>query len=286
MAITNFIPEVWAAAIAESLKKSLVYGNVSNRDYEGDIAQKGDTVHITGVQDLTIGDYVKGTDITVEAATDRNAATLTIDQAKYFAFEADDVDKRQAAGDFVTAFSTQAAYQLADVADQYIAGVMAGAAANKLADVATTEPEKAYDTLVDLAVALDKSNTPTIGRWVVVTPEFYGLLRKDTRFVAGSENANATLLNGQIGTAAGFAVLESNNAPAANSKTTKAAAGDLGNVIIAGSPVATTFAEQINSVEAARKEKGFADVIKGLHLYGATVVRPDALAVVNFKVGA
>lgn len=284
MAITNFVPEIWSAAIVENLRKSLVYGGASNRDYEGDISKAGDTVHITGITDLTVGDYTKGTDITIEQATDKSAATLTIDQAKYFAFEADDIDKRQAAGDFVSAFSAQAAYQLADLADQYIAGIMVAGAGTKLPDVATTDAGRAYETLVDLAVALDKTNTPTTGRWVVVTPEFYGLLRKDTRFITASESAHATLLNGQIGTAAGFAVLESNNAPAANSKAAKAAAGDLGNTIIAGSTIATTFAEQINSVEAVRKERGFADIIKGLHLYGATVVRPEALAAVNFKV--
>lgn len=283
MAISNFIPEIWSSAIAESLKKSLVYANVANRDYEGDISKVGDTVHITGVSDLTVGDYVKNTDIAIEAATDKSQATLAISQAKYFAFEADDIDKRQAAGDFVSAFSAQAAYQLADLADQYVAGVMADGAASKLPDVATTDPDKAYETIVDLAVALDKKNVPTTGRFVIVDPDFYGLLRKDTRFVVGSESANATLLNGQVGYAAGLAVLESVNTPAANSGKTKAA-GDLGTVIIAGSPIATTYAEQINSVEATRKEKGFADIIKGLHLYGAAVVRPDALATVNFKV--
>lgn len=280
MAISNFVPEIWAAAIAEALQKSLVYAGVANRDYEGDIAQKGDTVHITGVTDLTIGDYVKGQDIAIESASDTNAATLTIDQAKYFAFEADDVDKRQAAGDFVTAFSNRAAYQLADVADQYVAGVMAAAAASKLPNVVTTEPEKAYDAIVDLATALDKKSVPSTGRFVIVDPDTYGLLRKDTRFIAGSESANATLLNGQVGRAAGFAVLESVNAPAAGTK------GADGFTVIAGSTIATTYAEQINSVEAARKEKGFADVIKGLHLYGAAVVRPEALATVAIKVGA
>jgi hypothetical protein len=50
------------------------------------------------------------------------------------------------------------------------------------------------------------------------------------------------------------------------------------NLVIAGSPIATSYAEQINKVEAFRPEKRFADALKGLHLYGAKVVRPEALA--------
>lgn len=280
MAITNFIPEIWAAAISEELRKTLVYAGVSNRDYEGEISAKGDTVHITGITDLTVGDYVKGTDIAIEDATDKSQATLTIDQAKYFAFSVDDIDKKQAAGDVVGQFSTRAAYLLADATDQYVAGIMAAAAKSKLPNVVTTDSGKAYETIVSLSVALDKQNVPTAGRFVVVSPDFYGLLLQDSRFIAGSDAAHTTLLNGQVGQVAGFTVLESNNAPAAGAK------GADGSTIIAGSPIATTFAEQINSVEAARKEKGFADIVKGLHLYGATVVRPEALATVNVKVGA
>jgi hypothetical protein len=57
-----------------------------------------------------------------------------------------------------------------------------------------------------------------------------------------------------------------------------------GQLAIAGSSIATTYAEQINKVEAFRPEKRFADALKGLHLYGAKVVRPEALVVASVKV--
>ena len=56
MAITNFIPELWSANILLELQKNLVYGSAVNRDYEGDIANYGDTVHITGIAHISIGD--------------------------------------------------------------------------------------------------------------------------------------------------------------------------------------------------------------------------------------
>ncbi|MBW3088822.1 coat protein [Bifidobacterium sp. 82T24] len=284
MAITNFIPEVWSAQILVELQKSLVYGSAVNRDYEGDIANYGDTVHITGIAHISVGDYTPHTDIAIEAATDRDAGELVIDQSKYFAFEVDDVEKRQSMNDLSARYSEDAAYQLRDLADQYVAGLMAKGAKSKLDPLSGATATKAYDAIVDLATALDKQNVPDLGRWVIVNPDFYGLLRKDNRFITGSDAAHNTLLNGVVGEIAGMTILKSNNTPAATGGTEDAPT-DEGNVIIAGTNAATTFAEQIAKVEAARKEKGFDDIVKGLHLYGAKVVRPECLATVTFKVG-
>src|SRR6185312_17202465 len=97
MAITNFIPEVWAAQLLGILDKNLVYAGSPcvNRDYEGEIAAYGDTVHIGSIADVDIVDYTKDTDLTVETLTDADR-TLVVDQAKAFAFEIDDIDLRQA----------------------------------------------------------------------------------------------------------------------------------------------------------------------------------------------
>src|SRR5690606_19441138 len=152
-----------------------------------------------------------------------------------------------------------------DTADQYVAGLM-GAATTPGAEVTISNADEAYDLLVDLAVELDENNVPSEGRFVVVTPAFHGHLLKDNRFVAtGDAAAASTRANGVVGSAAGFTVRKSNNAP--DGSTT-------GKLIIAGYDGATTYAEQISSVEAFRMEKRFADGVKGLHLYGAKVVRP------------
>ena len=128
MAITNFIPELWSANILLELQKNLVYGSAVNRDYEGDIANYGDTVHITGIAHISIGDYTAHTDITIEPATDKDAGELVINQSKYFAFEIDDVEKRQAMNNLTAAYSQDAAYKLRDLTDQYLAGLMAAGA--------------------------------------------------------------------------------------------------------------------------------------------------------------
>jgi hypothetical protein len=279
MAISAFKPEVWNAQLLVTLEKSHVYAapGVVNRDYEGDIANYGDTVHITSLAEPTIGTYTPHVDITIEDVDDVDS-TLLIDQSKYFAFEVDDIEKRQAfnGGRVLTEQARKAAYKLRDIADTYVAGLMAAGidAGNLIAEqtISVSSTAKAYDVLVDLGVKLDEDNVPDEGRWAVVTPGFYGLLLKDSRFVgAGDERAAATRSNGLVGEAAGFSIRKSNNAP-------NGPGAGAGKLVIAGYNGAVTYAEQINKTEAARKEKGFADIVKGLHLYGAKVVRPTGLA--------
>ncbi|MFH8805484.1 N4-gp56 family major capsid protein [Streptomyces sp. NPDC017936] len=277
MAISAFKPEVWNANLLVTLEKSHVYAapGIVNREYEGDIANYGDTVHIVGLAEPTIGTYTPHVDITIEDVDDTDA-TLLIDQSKYFAFEVDDVEKRQAfnGGRVLTEQARKAAYKLRDVADAYVAGLMAAGidAGNLVAEQTLTSPSDAYDLLVDLGTILDEDNVPDAGRWAVVTPAFYGLLLKDDRFVGtGDAQAAATRTNGMVGEAAGFSIRKSNNAP-------NGPGAGAGKLVIAGYNGAVTYAEQINKTEATRKEKGFADIVKGLHLYGAKVIRPTGLA--------
>jgi hypothetical protein len=277
MSLDAFIPEVWAATLLESLKKSLVYGSVANRSYEGEISDFGDTVRITSVSRPTIGTYVKNsTTITPENLTAAQRV-LVVDQSKYFAFEIDDIDMRQTrnGGALMDEAAREAAYALGDLADQYLAGLYTGVvAANNLGTIAvpTATPTAAYDSvLVPLKVALDVANVPTEGRYAIIPPWFHGRLLRDDRFIrADASGQAAASINGFVGRAAGFDLAVSNNTPVPG--------GD-DNIVQAGVPSAITYAEQINKVEAYRPESAFSDALKGLHLYGAKLVRPDAIAV-------
>jgi hypothetical protein len=285
--LDNFVPTVWSARILLALQKALVFGqpNVVNRDYEGDIRDVGNTVKINSIGDPTIFDYVKNSDMPSPETLTSTQRTLTIDAAKGFNFEVDDIDKVQQQPKVMDAALGRAAYTLADVADQYLAGKMvAGATVNSIGSVdapivaptPTQGNDGAYEQLVDLGTLLDEQNVPTEGRWVVVPPWFHGTLTKDQRFV--SYAAIDVLYNRQVGEAAGFAVLVSNNTPTV--------AANVGNanqqtrsLILAGHPMATTFAEQLSQIEAYRPQSRFADAVKGLHLYGGTVNRPEAIAI-------
>ena len=283
MALTNFIPEIWSARLLQNLQKSLVYGQpgIVNRDYEGEIREAGDTVRINAIGPITVGNYTRNSDLgTPETLTDAQAV-LTISQAKTFHFQVDDLDKVQMRPQVMDEAMREAAYALADTLDQYIAAMYTEASASNLigstgsskSDILSGGTNKSYDYLVDLSVKLDEANVPSAGRWVVVPPWYHGVLLKDSRFVStGSAAAESRLANAVIGQAAGFTVIKSNNVP--NTSATKYR-------VIAGHNMAWTMAMQLAKIEAYRPEKRFADAIKGLQLYGAKVIRPQALAVLT-----
>lgn len=280
MAVTSFIPKLWSARLLNALDKSHVFANVVNRDYEGDIQKMGDTVHINTIGAVTIGTYTQNTDFTsgpeTLATTDQ---TLTIDQAKYFNFQVDDIDAAQAAGDIMDKAMTRAAYGLADASDKYIAGILAGAAdaSNLVSSTAVAlTSSNVYENVVKMRTILDKANVPTAGRWLVIPPEMYALILLDDRFVkTGGEMAEGILRTGLVAQAAGFDIYLSNNCVSVTTGTeTKVTT----YTITGGVDAAATYAEQIVSTEAYRPEKRFADAVKGLHVYGAKVVDKAQLA--------
>jgi N4-gp56 family major capsid protein len=285
MAVDTFIPKIWSSELFVALREKLVFGQtgIINRDYEGEISQSGDTVHIGSLTRPTIATYTKNsTAITpqVLATTDQ---TLVIDQAKYFAFQVDDVDQRQAkdGGALLNKAADDSAFGLAETTDLFLANLMATNAGNVLtpADINTTD--LAYKAILTLKLKLDKAKVPAENRFLIVSPEFYALVLQDSRFIyANQYGSNAPIMNGEVGKILGFSVMVSLNLPQGTAGTNP----EVSNFVIAGHPMATTYAEQINSVEAYRPQSSFGDAIKGLHLYGAKVVRPEALAVLDADV--
>ncbi|WP_017972519.1 hypothetical protein [Actinopolyspora halophila] len=296
MALAEFKPEIWASSVQSNLDKSLVYAQsgVVNTSYEGNISQAGDTVHINSIGRVSVSDYSQTTGLSDPETLTSYQQSLLIDQQKSFNFMIDDIDMAQTQPKLMSEATSEAAYALADVADQYVAGLHVdagktigsdGSPVTIVAQDPGTGERSAYGALVDLSVQLSSSVTdangvvqggvPTANRWVVVDPEFHGKLRMDNRFVDASRSGSTeTLRNGEVGRAAGFRILVSNNVPTVSGTP---------NVkkIIAGHPMGWTYAEQINKTEAYRPDKFFSDALRGLHLYGAKVIRPEALAVLT-----
>jgi hypothetical protein len=268
MAITNMLPSIWSARILAKLEKNLVFAQpgVVNRDYEGDIRADGDRVHIHSFNDLTVSSYTKNsTTISYENLTDTRV-TLLIDQAKYFAFKVDDIDTAQMRPEIIDAASDRAAYQLAEDADSYIAGLYSGAstsAPDNTIETSQFTSTNVYQKFVDLAVLMDQVNLPAEGRYVVVPPWIKGLLLQNSTFVTAAQPS--VVLNGSIGTIAGLNILVSNNV-----KTT--GTSPVVSHMMAGHPSAIAYAEQIVNLEGLRLEGSFSDAVRGLHLYGGKVL--------------
>jgi len=285
MAVSNFIPAIWAKVILAALKANLVFAGpgCANNDYEGEISGPGSSVNITSFSDPTVSTYTVGSDITWAGPTD-SGQSLLINQQAYANFTVDDVTRRQAAGDFQTYLEGRVAYQLALSEDEYVAGLYTNStnivggdsttvgSGLTVAFTAGTPSSDFYDQVVlPSSVLLDQSFVPDDGnRYLVVAPWMHALLRRTPAFV--NFGYDDVLLKGQIGTIDNFNVYKSQNA--VEFDTTHGAW-----IAQAGHPMATTVAEQISTVESIRLQNQFADGVRALHVYGAKVIRPSALAV-------
>lgn len=270
---------MWSARILDNLNDKHVYVKCANTDYEGEIRGVGDTVKIFTVGRPTISTYTKNswTSVTPEVV-DMADQSLTITESKYFAQGFDDVDRALTKGDMFARSMKEASDALAETADNFMAttiaaGVPTGTTNTLTARTIGGNNDDAYETLVDLGVMLDQTNTPESGRWIVVPPWFIGELLKDPRFVSFGTGENLTrAMQGVIKMLSGFDIHKSNNVPVSGSAYT----------LLAGYKGAISYAEALppGQPEAYRIEQGFGDAVKGLHLYGAKVLRPSNLAAV------
>lgn len=274
MSVSNFIPELWSRRINQKLRESLVFGSVVNTDYEGEIGSGGDTVKINSIGDVSIGTYVpNSTSITPEQLNDYQT-TLAIDQKKYFAFKVDDVDRAQVNANVMDEAMQSAAWGLKNSADEYIAALYTDAG-NTITSTAI-DSTNVLAAVLTLGQYLSQENVPEDGRWLVIPPWFKTKLVLAKALVTDNGAAADAFTNGKVGRVGGFDLYESNNI--SNDGTTY--------YIMAGSKKAISFAAQVNKVEAYRPEASFSDAIKGLYVYGAKVVYPDALAVLTATVGS
>jgi len=278
MSINNFIPTIWSARFQDVLRKAQVFGSLANRDYEGEIAQYGDSVKINGIGDINVADYTKNsTTITFQGLEDASQ-TLVINQSKYFAFEIDDIDKAQQNPKIMELAMSRAAYHVRDVMDLYLSGLYAGAGvvgglgttATPLAITAAASTggnTSVFELFSKISKGLDEANVPLEGCYVVVPPWLH---QKIVLAQASNFNVSGDAIgNGFVARMWGFNVYMSNNVSQLTGAKYK---------VLAGTTAAITLAEQIVSVEALRRESSFRDAVKGLHVYGAKVVQPNALA--------
>ena len=283
MSVVNFIPEIWSAQLLASLKKAEVFAGLCNRQYEGEIAQKGDTVHITSISRPAVAEYVKDTTVIAPETLTDAQKSLVIDKSYYFAFEVDDIDQRQAAagGSLLSEAASEAAYALADQTDLVIIAAMEAGVSGATPDNSITATSRATSALcvegiLDIKTKLDEANVPQQGRWLVIAPWIQNRLMLDTRYITiDSLTGGAGFRNGQVGRIMGFDVILSNNLTLTDTVND--------STVIAGYPGAVTFAEQISKVEAYRPQGSFSDALKGLHLYGVKVVRPVGLVTSIFS---
>ena len=290
-----FLPAIFSKKVLNFFRKASVAEAITNTDYSGEISSFGDSVKIIKEPTITVYQYERGADVTQTKLTDVES-TLIVDVANAFKFKVDDIESAMSHVNFKEVASSSAAYALRDAFDAgVIAKMFAGVSASSPNHIlgsdnatdlaagtfdgtgnldigfASTEHDP-LDVMAHMARLLDEQNIPEEGRWFLAPPSFYEQLSQaSSKLMSVDFNAGqGSIRNGLVssGKLRGFDMYKSNNVPA-----TSAAAGQ----ILAGHVSSTATAQTITSTEVLRDPDSFGDICRGLHVYGAKVLRPDAL---------
>jgi hypothetical protein len=288
-----FLPAVYSKKVLNFFRKASVAEAITNTDYAGEISAYGDSVRIIKEPTISVYQYERGQDVTQTKLTDQET-TLVVDTANAFKFIVDDIETSMSHVNFKEVASSSAAYALRDAFDAGViakmqaglsastpdhtlgtdsataltAGVYDGAGAIDLG-IGETDP---LDVLARMARLLDAQNVPEEGRWVVASPDFYEQLsQSSSKLLSVDYNAGqGSIRNGLVssGKLRGFSMYKSNNLPATSNAT---------GFLMAGHISSTATAQTITSTEVIRDPSSFGDIVRGLHVYGAKVLRPEAL---------
>ncbi|MBQ8415890.1 MAG: P22 coat protein - protein 5 domain protein [Clostridia bacterium] len=275
MAIKNFISTVWSEHLYQELGKKYIAVAHCNRDFEGDIKEQGSVVRICGLDNVTVSPYTKNANMEAPTALSDNYRELVIDQAKYFNFQIDDIDRAQSSPKLMELAMKNAANALADDADKYIFSLHPQISA--CWDSYDTTAENIIETLIDARTAVMKNSSCEPSDLVIeVSPEIGAMILKGKIGLA-TDNTDA-LEKGCIGSIGGCKIYVSNNIQ------TVADEEGIQHKCFVRTKRAIAFAEQLSEIDAYRPELRFADAVKGLHLYGAKLVYPKEAMLLNLNV--
>ena len=300
----TFIPEIWSGKLIEKFYASTVLAAISNTDYEGEIRNQGDTVHIRTKPTITIRPYLAGGNLTVDRPAS-NIVDLKIDQGLYFNEILDDVMEIQSDINLMGIWSDDAAQQMKISVDTMVLlGVLGqcnaqnqGSTAGKISGninlgvTGTPVPIVANQAnppvagqvtilqlVLRLGLVLDEQNIPEQGRWIVMPAWAAAMIKgSELRQAYLSGDDQSILRNGRLGVIDRFTLYVSNLLPHGPVTGPPAlASGEW--VIYAGHAHGLTFASQISKVETLRSEFTFGTLLRGLQVFGYKVIDGIALA--------
>lgn len=290
-----FLPKVYSKQVLNFFRKASVAEAITNTDYAGEIAGFGDTVRIIKEPEITVYQYERGQDVTQTKLTDQEV-TLIVDTANAFKFIVDDIETNMSHVNFRDVATSSAAYALRDAFDEgVIATMFSGVSssspdhvlgADNATDLAAgtfdgtgnldigfgTSEHDPIDVMARMARLLDEQNVPEEGRWFLGSPDFYEqLAQSSSKLLSVDFNAGqGSIRNGLVssGKLRGFNMYKSNNIASTSNAAGKCLAGHISS---------TATAQTITSTEVIRDPSSFGDIVRGLHVYGAKVLRGEAL---------
>ena len=288
MTIESFKPRLWGSALEVPFKDALVFGQpgITDTRFQQMLQRGGRSVTINAIGDADIRKHDRTQNLTYDDIS-TTEMELVMDQEWYFGFRVNDVDKVQAAGDFQSTATKEHAHKLAVQVDGYLAQSLAADAGTKLktkpifdgadyyrpAEGQTT----AWDALRQVVTELNKNSAPNSNRWVVVGPNFASALLADRRVTEADKTGTDRIArNGIVADLPilGLTVYQTNAIPMVAGRET----------IIAGVPGALVSAIQLYEIEALRDQNRFGDLVRGLEVAGAKVIRPKGVVTLEADV--
>ncbi len=302
----NFAPEIFSQKVLKFFRRASVVEDITNTDYAGEIENFGDTVRIIKEPTVTVSSYTRGSVVNAQDLAD-DQITMVVDNANAFAFKIDDIEERHSHVNFEALATSSGAFALKRKYDANVLQAISDGAGLAGADDASlsgglTTTNSALGTasapinvetddaginlMLLMARTLDDQSVPEENRWFVAPPIFY-----EKMFQAGNKiaevqvtgDASSPLRNGLAipGTLAGFRCYKStalNSTAGTDQVTLSGVATDASeNVILAGHMSSTSTASHIAKTEVVRSTESFSDVIRGLHVFGRKVLRPEAV---------
>ncbi len=282
----TYTPEIWSGKTLVKFYKTTVFGDIANTDYEGEIKNQGDTVHIRTVPDIVITDYVIGQKLSYDRPRG-TVVDLLIDKGKKWSFSVEDVERLQSDIPYVEKWTDDAGNQLGIAIDTNVLanvyssahasnkGLTAGLTSSGYSMGVTGTPllidkDNILEAIVDMGSILDEQNVPQTQRWLVLPPLFCGMIKKsDLKDASLAGDATSVIRNGRLGMIDRFMIYVSNSIATAVSGTE--------HNIIAGHPAAITFASQLTKNETLKNQDDFGDLVRGLQVYGYKVIKGEAL---------
>jgi len=282
-------PSIYSQKVLKFFRRSSVAEAITNTDYAGEIENFGDTVKIIKEPTVTVSAYTRGAVVNTEDLTDTEI-TLTVDQGNYFAFKVDDIEERQSHVNWESLSTSSGAYGLKKAYDYNILKEINDNAATDATSIGSAGSaiscntgDEAADYLSAFARLLDENDVPEDNRWIVANPQFYEMLRKASAKLMDAsvtgENMSA-LMNGAVTSRKvhGFTLYQSNvitvgTAGVAASHTFGPSTTSGETIVLGGHMSAVATASHIAKTEVIRDPDSFADIVRGLHVFGRKVLR-------------
>lgn len=278
----NWLPVIYSQKVQKFFRTASVVEDITNTDYAGEIENYGDTVNIIKEPTISVSSYTRGGQINIQNLAD-DQLQMVVDQANAFAFKVDDIEERQAHVNWEALATSSGAYALKDKYDENVIAAMVSGAGTTVGsdgsgtdtgfDTSETDP---LNIMANCAKRLNGNDVPMDNRWFLGSPEWYEQLAQSSAKLLDASvtgDASSPIRNGRVmdGLVQGFKLYMTNNFAASSTSNYYK--------ILWGHMSSTATANAIAKTEVVRDPDSFADIVRGLHVFGRKVLRSEALMI-------